>query len=61
MDVRVVCAWCGTVISDPQTDQYPLECPMSHGICPDCYAGQEAVLAGMAPAPAHAGKVGGEG
>ena len=64
---RIVCAWCRAVIFEP----FPgLGCPdvvdgrpvlVSHCICPDCYAEQEAVLDGMAPPPAHAGVTGGEG
>lgn len=29
--LRVVCAWCLTVLVDGPPDQ-----PVSHGICPDC-------------------------
>lgn len=62
--VKVVCAWCGATIADPSADLPPWrrpELPVSHGICPACYAEQEVVLAGMGPAPANAGKAGGEG
>lgn len=66
---KVVCAWCGGTI---HTDRWPSPfwswlngspppIKVSHGICPACYAEQEAVLSGMAPPPAHAGKAGGEG
>ena len=62
---RVVCAWCREVIFEPHPDGYtPGEygrLPTSHGICDQCFRGQETVLAGMAPTHPHAGKVGGEG
>lgn len=70
MGVRVVCAWCGKLISEPHEPIPGIHrdnlstcflVPTSHGICPACFAEQEAVLTGMAPAPAHPGKVGGEG
>jgi hypothetical protein len=33
--VRKVCAWCGKLLEDA-----PAGAPVSHGICPDCFAKQ---------------------
>jgi hypothetical protein len=66
--LRIVCAWCGRTISDPQSDQYSLDCQTSHGICPRCLEENLAVLEQVKPAtevagaePDHGGDHGGEG
>ena len=33
--MKIVCAWCGKVIKETDTDDKNEE--VSHGICPDCY------------------------
>lgn len=64
--MRVVCAWCGAVITEATEFERRLaacceqEVATSHGICPACFEEQEAVLTGMAPPPANPGKAGGE-
>ena len=49
MEVRIICAWCKRVISDPQTDRYPMEVTTSHGICPRCFEQNEVILGAMCP------------
>ncbi len=64
MELKVICAWCKRTIQDPQTDQYPLEVRVSHGICPLCYECQQPLLDAMDPKlkhPDHLTDHGGEG
>lgn len=52
MEVRIVCAWCERVISDPNVglpEQYQFDVRDSHGICPRCYEENEALIDSMGP------------
>ena len=51
--MRIVCAWCQRMIKEVK-DFYGLDapdivCPVSHGICPECYAKQEHLLDAVGP------------